>query len=79
MKPETRADEIISLMESDLAGDYSDEISKGNWMKRSTTILNTKYLTKSLIVADKENTHLRDKYHLIRLIKEMRETWSFNA
>jgi len=34
MKLETRADEIILLMESNLAGDYSDEISKGNWMKQ---------------------------------------------
>lgn len=34
MKLETRTDEIISLMESDLARDHSDEISKGNWMKR---------------------------------------------
>jgi len=48
MKLETRADEIILLMESDLVGDYSNEISKGNWMRSSPTILNTKYFAESL-------------------------------
>lgn len=70
MKLETRADEIILLMESDLAGDYSDEISKENWMRQPPD--NFKYKIFHGIVSEQtQGKELKDRRRVIRLIRKM--------
>lgn len=75
MKLETRADEIILLMESDLAGDYSDEISKGNWMRQHPPPPlsdNFKYKIFRGIAGERtQGRELKDGRRVIELIREM--------
>lgn len=61
-------------MESDLAGDYSDEISKGNWMRQplSFPFDNFKYkIFREIVSEQTRGKELKDGRCVIRLIRKM--------
>lgn len=74
MKLETRADEIILLMESDLAGDYSDELSKGNWMRHFSSSLSRNFnykISHGIVSEHIKKTPEKSGHRVSRLIREM--------